>query len=115
MDLKSVCLMIFLGVAITVPAQAQTVVTTLPITTTEPVAMTFDGAGTMYVAEYSTGRVLKVSASGVATTFARLSFLYGIAVDSTGNVYVSEISLHRIRKIAPDGTVTTLAGNGQRG
>src|ERR1700688_2205583 len=88
--------------AAALPAKAQTVVSTLPIATTQPVAVSVDGSGTMYIAEYNNpGRVLKVTANGVASTLATMTPLYGLAVDPTGTVYVSEQYLHRIQKITP--------------
>src|SRR5437868_2136272 len=42
-------------------------------------------------------------------SYARFSYLFGIAVDSAGNVYVTDSS-NTIRKITPAGVVTTLAG-----
>jgi sugar lactone lactonase YvrE len=93
---------------------------------TSPEAVTFDGAGNLYIAELT--RIRKVSASGIMTTIAgtgtpgfsgdngpatsaQIRAGKGLATDASGNIYFSDISDQRVRKIAGDGTITTVAGN----
>ena len=95
-----------------------------------PSGLAIDGAGTLYVAEYGSHRIRKISPAGVVTTLAgsgtaggtdgtgtAASFNgpNGIAVDATGTVYVTEYDGHRVRRITPAGVVTTLAGSGTAG
>ncbi len=91
-----------------------------------PRAITYDGAGNLYVADGGNNRIRKiVVATGAVTTLAGSSSGYAdgtgtaalfsnpisIAYDGMGNVYVGDNN--RIRKIVvATAVVTTLAGNG---
>jgi sugar lactone lactonase YvrE len=96
----------------------------------QPRALTFDGAGTMYVSDTGAGTIRKVTTQAVVTTVAGSPFIpvdagyvdglgpaarfygaSGVVVDSGGTVYVTDTNNNTIRKITPQGAVTTLAGN----
>ncbi len=88
-------------------------------------SLALDTAGNLYVAEWASGRVLKVAAGGITTTLAgggtdpngdggpatnaALREPNGVAVDSLGNVYIAEYLGNRIRKVS-NGVITTIAG-----
>jgi sugar lactone lactonase YvrE len=97
------------------------------------IAIAIDGAGNLYVAEQSGGRVRKIAAAtGVITTFAGggsgdpgdggpataayLGRASGLALDGAGNLFIADEISHRIRKVAAaTGLISTVAGNGTPG
>lgn len=90
-----------------------------------------DSRGNVYIADFESHRVRKVSPSGTMTTFAgrdgggafpangspatsaRLDAPHGVAADAQGNVYVSDTNNGRVYRVSPGGTITTFAGTGQ--
>jgi prepilin-type N-terminal cleavage/methylation domain-containing protein len=90
----------------------------------QPADVAVDDAGDVYVVDYASHRVRRIS-NGVVTTLAgstqgfadgvgpeaRFNLPYGIAVDAVGAVYVADFNNHRIRRITPSGQVTTVAGS----
>lgn len=93
-----------------------------------PVALAYDGAGTLFVADESNHLIRKVVlATAVVTTVAGAADVAGsedgigtsahfdtpsaVAVDGMGNLFVADKATNVIRRIAlASGTVTTLAG-----
>lgn len=91
-----------------------------------PTGGAIDGNGPLYVADSGNHTIRKITADGVATTFAglagasgsadgtgaiaRFNDPRGVAVDVNGNIFVADRSNYTIRKITPSGSVTTLAG-----
>ncbi|MFJ4908601.1 RICIN domain-containing protein [Streptomyces sp. NPDC093249] len=97
-----------------------------------PTGVAVDGAGNLYVSDYSNHRIRKIAADGKIATVAgigtggfrgdngpaaaaQLNAPHGLAVDGAGNLYVSDSNNHRIRKVTPDGTITTVVGTGVAG
>ena len=94
-----------------------------------PLSVAVDSNGNVYVADYGSSKIRKVTSSGVVTTLAgsvvgnsdgtgsSASFNWpsGVAVDSNGNVFVADSRNEKIRKITPLGEVTTVAGSGAVG
>jgi sugar lactone lactonase YvrE len=93
-----------------------------------PLAVAVDAAGNLYIADSYNGRIRKVDAQGIITTFAgggssglgdggpatqaELSYPSGVAVDAAGNIYISDTGNFRIRRVDTNGTIKTVAGNG---
>jgi streptogramin lyase len=81
-----------------------------------PSAVAVDAAGTIYVAEYSSNRVRKIT-GGVISTLAGPSDLLkapkGIAVTSAGDVFVAALGSNRVVRISPQGAIRPFAGTGQ--
>jgi streptogramin lyase len=96
---------------------------------TGPIAMTIDGAGTIFLAELNTALIRKITPAGDVVTLAgsgpgfangvggaaKFRLPYGIAVDAAGNLFVADSENNLIRQVAPNGEVTTFAGNGTAG
>jgi sugar lactone lactonase YvrE len=91
-----------------------------------------DGAGNLFIGDWGSVRVRKVSPDGLITTFAgsgkagfsgdgdpaaeaRFSELCLGAVDAAGNLFIADRNNHRIRKVSPEGIITTVAGSGPTG
>ena len=96
----------------------------------EPKGLTFDISGNIYVADYGSNKIRKISQSGWVTTLAgsgnfasvdatgaAASFYRpsGVTVDLYSFVYVADYNNNKIRKISPLGVVTTFAGSGNYG
>jgi len=95
-----------------------------------PTYLALDSDGDLYISDYGTQSVRKVS-SGIITTVAgtgtqgfsgdngpatsaELSNPAGIAVDSTGPLYIADTSNARIRAVSK-GVITTVVGTGKLG
>ena len=89
--------------------------------------LAIDRADNIYVAEYTTNYIRKISPSGIITsiagngtlgysgdggpaTNAQLSRPNAIATDAIGNLYIAED--YRVRKVDTFGIISTVAGNG---
>lgn len=94
----------------------------------DPIGVSVDGMGNIYVAEDSNCRIRKVSPEGTFTTLAggvtrgnadgvasaaQFASPSDVAVDADGTVYVADTSNHLIRKVTPAGVVSVLAGSSQ--
>lgn len=86
-----------------------------------------DAQGNMYVSEWDSHDIRKITPAGVVSTLAgtgtqgytdgpgAIAQFYipaGLAVDGQGNVLVADQGNNRIRKITPAGVVSTVAGTG---
>src|ERR1035441_4437092 len=95
-----------------------------------PLGVAVDSAGNLYIADYGTYSIRKVS-NGVITTVAgngtqgssgddgpaasaQLNVPEGVAVDSAGNLFIADYGNHNIRRVS-NGVITTVAGNGTPG
>ena len=98
----------------------------------EPVSVTVDDSGNLYIGDYGAHRIRKVAPDGTISTVAgigeqgfsgdggparaaRLHFPAGTIVDASGNLYIADSLNATIRKVAPDGTISTVAGTGVPG
>jgi hypothetical protein len=103
-----------------------------------PYAVAVDGAGNLFIADYTNQRIRKVTAATgfistvagngtggyvasqdtgtMAATSAELQYPQGVAVDGAGNLYIGDSYNQRIRKVtAATGFISTVAGNGTAG
>jgi hypothetical protein len=82
-----------------------------------PIGVAADASGNLFVSEWDSGYIRKVTSSGSVTTVGQTGTnIHGIAVDATGSIYVAAYNNHKIFKVVPNGTaagiVTTFAGSG---
>ena len=95
-----------------------------------PQGLAFDSVGNLFVADFDSERIRKVTSSGVFSTVAGagapgccddggpatqalLSQPNSVAVDAQNNIYFTDSDNHRVRRIgAADGKITTVAGAG---
>jgi streptogramin lyase len=106
---------------------------------TAPSGIAVDNSGNVYVAEFASDTIRKISPEGSVSLLAgspgnpgwkdakgdnaHFRNPWSVAVDKRGNVFVADKDNHVIRQITPDGLVTTVAGtnrvpgfaNGHRG
>jgi hypothetical protein len=93
----------------------------------QPTGMTIDNDGNIYIADYNSSVIKKVTTSGIMTIYAgngtegfsgdggpagqaKLYRPTAVAVDKDGNLYISDASNKVIRKVTKQGVITTLAG-----
>ncbi|HEY7336922.1 MAG TPA: hypothetical protein VH639_18665 [Bryobacteraceae bacterium] len=93
-----------------------------------PAGLAVDGAGNLYIADFSNNAVRKVTSGGTITTIvgngvagytgdggpatqAQLNGPSGLALDSSGNLFIADSGNHVVRKISAGGTISTFAGN----
>lgn len=95
----------------------------------EPYGLALDAAGNLYISDWQSAVVRKVTPGGTISTVAgngtwgfsgdggpatsaNLNLPEGLSVDTAGNLFIADALNHRIRKVSPGGTITTVAGNG---
>ncbi len=67
-----------------------------------PMALAFDGAGNLYVANFGGANVQKFTPAGVGSVFASVIRPTGLAFDAAGNLYVSNYG-NTIEEFSPTG------------
>lgn len=76
----------------------------------EPIGVTVDAAGNVYVADYINGLLRKVTAAGVVTTLTSIPSIFGVAVDASGNIYCAEYFSQQVSKYSSTGVYSVIAG-----
>jgi sugar lactone lactonase YvrE len=97
-----------------------------------PTGVGVDGAGSLYIADQTNGRIRKVNSAGIietvagngvfgyagdgaAATGAALYQPVDVHADAGGNIWIADQNNDRIRKVNPAGIISTIAGNGMSG
>jgi DNA-binding beta-propeller fold protein YncE len=77
-----------------------------------PAGLAFDHAGNLYVANFLSNTIDRISTDGSRSQFSsgtNLKGPIGLAVDSSGNVYVANYLAETVVKISPAGISTVIA------
>ena len=74
------------------------------------VGLALDGAGDLFIADYTAGKVVKVTPGGVQTTVPATGLIapVGVAVDGAGDVFIVDLSLPYAVEVTPSGVQTTV-------
>ncbi len=99
-----------------------------------PVAVTGNASGDLFIVERFGRRIRKVDSAGTITTVAgngsqgsggqgdggaatdaALNSPTDVVVDGSGNLFIADFSDNRVRKVDASGTITTFAGTGSSG
>ncbi len=97
----------------------------------DPIRVTVDGSGNLFISDYFNERIRKVNTSGIINTVAgngtngfsgdgglavnaSLSSPGSVAVNASGNFFIADFS-GRIRKVNTSGIISTVAGSGLGG
>jgi sugar lactone lactonase YvrE len=80
---------------------------------TAPYGVAVDGAGDIFIADYSNSRVVEVNAAGVAslliTGSLTLSRPMGVAVDGAGDVYIADTYNNRVVEVTAAGVASVIS------
>ena len=98
---------------------AGSVISTGSVVTSNPYQLAQDGAGNLYVANYTGKSLVKIPTGGGAATTVNLGTpgsvvsqnLTGVAIDGAGNLFVGDHQNSRILVMTPGGVVSVLAIN----
>jgi sugar lactone lactonase YvrE len=97
-----------------------------------PISVSVETSGNLFIADYVSLRVRKVTGTGVISTvagtgiegfsgdggLAASALLYlptGVGVDSAGSLFIADSSNARVRKVTTGGVISTVAGSGNQG
>jgi sugar lactone lactonase YvrE len=87
-----------------------TLISVVDSTSDAPDGLVFDASGNLYISDYNSGKIYRMSPSGVKTQFASgLIKPSALVFDDAGNLYVSNFGSTTVSKITPGGIVSTFA------
>ena len=78
-----------------------------------PFGITLDDDGNVYAANFSDGRINKVTSSGELSTLADLPASIGYITFTNGQLYATGFSNHRIYRVSLEGSYEVLIGSGE--
>lgn len=74
-----------------------------------------DAVGNIYVSDFGSGAIRKISPAANVNTIANTNSPSGLALDNQGNIYVTDFYINKILKITPTGVSSVFAGSGAIG
>ncbi|QEC78202.1 T9SS type B sorting domain-containing protein [Mucilaginibacter ginsenosidivorax] len=80
-----------------------------------PSGISTDATGNIYVSDFGSGGIRKISSAANVHTIANTNSPSGLALDSKGNIYVTDFNTNKILKITPAGVSSVFAGSGNAG
>jgi streptogramin lyase len=78
----------------------------------EPLGVTVDASGNVFVADYINSALRKVTPAGVVTTLTTVSNIFGVTVDAAGNIFCAQYVNQVVSKYSSTGVYSVIAGNG---
>jgi sugar lactone lactonase YvrE len=99
---------------------AGSVISTGGLTLSDPYQVALDGAGNMYVGDYTGSNVTRIPAGGGTATLVALGTpgsiavqnITGVAMDGAGNLFIGDHENSRILVVTPGGVVSVLSITG---
>lgn len=81
---------------------------------TAPTGIASDGLGNLYVAEFSTNTIVKITPDGKKMVYlkdAKINGPIGLVVDRSKNMYIANYNRDNVLKVSPLGEISVLIGN----
>lgn len=81
---------------------------------TAPTGIASDGLGNLYVAEFSTNTIVKITPEGKKMVYlkdAKINGPIGLVVDRSKNMYIANYNRDNVLKVSPLGEISVLIGN----
>jgi len=110
----TIAVALIVGLFLPVSAAQADLATIFGTTEDGPRYMVFDQSGNLYVANYNSNNVSKITPAGVSTILGTTGTNpRGIAIDQSGNIYTANYGSNNVSKITPGGVSTVYGTTGE--